>query len=641
MSDKKWLHYLKKIQPYNILKGLRYLKHYGPKEFWIRLCERMEPEEVPYGPWFEAHRPSTEELQRQRSRKFAYNPKISIVVPAYRTPADFLQQMIRSVQEQSYTNWELCIANASPEDGNMKRVLEASVKDARIRVRELAENKGIAENTNEAFAMATGEFTGLLDHDDLLAPQALYRVVEMLQPDKKSENRRKSEQGGKSEKDANSEKDRRMIHAWKHDGRIDVIYSDEDKVTTDLSEHFQPHFKPDFNLDLLRSNNYITHFFVARTELIREVGGFRREYDGAQDYDFIFRCVERAQAVRHIPEILYHWRTHKASTADNPASKMYAFEAGKRAIEGNLARSGVQGKVSHTKDLGFYRVEYPVQGQPLVSILIPNKDQKESLQKCLDSLFSITAYKNYEVIIIENNSTQEETFRYYEELQKKNNVHVVTWKDSKNQGFNYSAINNWGVTKAKGEYLLFLNNDVEIIRENWIEEMLGNCQRQEVGIVGAKLYYPDDTIQHAGIIIGIGGVAGHAFLNLNRNRTGYLHKASLQMNLSAVTAACMMMKRSVFEQVGGFEEKLSVAFNDVDLCLRTVQAGYLVVYDPRVELYHYESKSRGQEDSKEKIRRFQSEIEFMRTRWETLLKEGDPYYNKNLTLSKWNYSLRA
>ena len=623
MSSKKLVHYLKKIKPYTIMKGLRYLKHYGIKEFWNRFCERMEPEEVPYGPWFEKHKPTEEQLKQQKKRNFRYNPKISIVVPAYKTPADFLMQMIASVQEQTYADWELCIANASPEDPDMKRVLDGVAEDARIRIRNLPENKGIAENTNEAFSMATGEFIGLLDHDDLLAPQALYRVVECLQP---------------TEDKAEDEKN---IHAAKHSGRVDVIYTDEDKVTTDLGEHFQPHFKPDFNLDLLRSNNYITHFLVVRTELVRKTGGFRREFDGAQDYDFIFRCVEQAQAIRHIPEILYHWRTHKASTADNPASKMYAFDAGKRAIEGNLARSGVSGTVTHTKDMGFYQVEYPVQGEPLVSVLIPNKDQKESLQKCLDSLFSKTKYKNYEIVIIENNSTEEETFRYYAELKKRRNVRIVTWKDDKKQGFNYSAINNFGAAEAKGQYLLFLNNDVEIIRTDWMEELLGNCQRQEVGIAGAKLYYPDNTIQHAGVIIGIGGVAGHAFLNQSRQRTGYLHKASLQMDLSAVTAACMMMKRSVFEQIGGFEEKLSVAFNDVDLCLRTVQAGYLVVYNPKVELYHYESKSRGQEDNEEKIRRFQTEIEFMRTRWETLLKKGDPYYNRNLTLSKWNYSLRA
>lgn len=603
MDAGKVLHYLKKIKPYNIQKGFRYLKHYGLKEFWIRLCERMEPEEVPYGPWFEKHRPSESELEKQREKNWKETPVFSIVVPAYRTPVLFLEQMIESVRSQTYPFWELCIANASPEDEQMAEVLQRYVQmDQRIHVKNLDKNLGIAENTNEAFFMASGTFVGLLDHDDLLAPQALYRMMERLE-----------------------------------EKEIDVFYTDEDKVTTDLAEHFQPHFKPDFNLDLLRSNNYITHFFVVRKELVRKVGGFRREYDGAQDYDFIFRCVEQAGEICHIPEILYHWRTHKESTSDNPVSKMYAFEAGKRAIEGNLERCGVQAVVSHTKDLGFYQVEYPVQGSPLVSVLIPNKDQKESLKKCLDSVFEKTTYSNYEIIIIENNSTESETFAYYRELQKRSNVKVITWKE----GFNYSAINNFGEKEASGDYLLFLNNDVEVINPRWMEEMLGNCQRPEVGITGAKLYYPDDTIQHAGTIIGIGGIAGHAFLNMPRSRTGYLHKASIQMNLSAVTAACMMMKRSVFEQIGGFEEKLTVAFNDVDLCLRTVQAGYLVVYNPKVELYHYESKSRGSEDNEEKVRRFQREIEFMRSRWITILKEGDPNYNKNLTLSKWNYSLRA
>ena len=375
---------------------------------------------------------------------------------------------------------------------------------------------------------------------------------------------------------------------------------------------------------------------MVRTRLAREAGGFRREFDGAQDYDFIFRCTEEAKKVLHVPEVLYHWRTHKASTADNPASKMYAFEAGKRAIEAHLARCGQEGTVSLRKDLGFYRVEYPVQGEPLVSILIPNRDQKETLEKCLNSIWEKSTYNNYEILIVENNSSSPEIFNYYREIEKRPGVQILTWKE----GFNYSAINNFGEKSAAGDYLLFLNNDVEVINPRWIEELLGNCQRKEVGIVGAKLYYPDDTIQHAGTVIGIGGIAGHAFLNMPRSRTGYLHKASLQMDLSAVTAACMMMKRQVFEQLGGFEERLSVAFNDVDLCLRTVQAGYLVVYNPEVELYHYESKSRGAEDSEEKVRRFQEEIEFMRCRWMDLLKKGDPYYNRNLTLSKWNYSLR-
>ena len=603
MSENPWLRYLKKLKPYNIQKGLRYLKHYGPKEFWIRLCERMEPEEVPYGPWFEKHKPSAEELERQRKKKWKNPPLISVAVPAYRTPPGFLEQMILSVKEQTYPHWELCIVNASRGEDGMEQVLgRYAGGDERIRVKNLEENLGIAGNTNEALEMARGEFVGLLDHDDLLAPQALFRIAEALTADPQA----------------------------------DAVYTDEDKVTTDLSEHFQPHFKPDFNLDLLRSNNYITHFFVVRTRLAREAGGFCREFDGAQDYDFIFRCTEEAKKVLHVPEVLYHWRTHKASTADNPASKMYAFEAGKRAIEVHLARCGQEGTVSLRKDLGFYRVEYPVQGEPLVSILIPNRDQKETLEKCLNSIWEKSTYNNYEILIVENNSSSPEIFDYYREIEKRPGVRILTWKE----GFNYSAINNFGEKSAAGDYLLFLNNDVEVINPRWIEELLGNCQRKEVGIVGAKLYYPDDTIQHAGTVIGIGGIAGHAFLNMPRSRTGYLHKASLQMDLSAVTAACMMMKRQVFKQLGGFEERLSVAFNDVDLCLRTVQAGYLVVYNPEVELYHYESKSRGAEDSEEKVRRFQEEIEFMRCRWMDLLKKGDPYYNRNLTLSKWNYSLR-
>lgn len=604
MGQGKVLRLVRKLKPYNIVKGFRYLKHYGPKEFFVRLSERMEPEEVPYGPWFEAHKAAAQELERQKKRRFKRGPLISVVVPAYRTPEVFLREMIESLLAQSYQNWELCIANASPEDQEMRRVLaDYSKRDGRVRVKELEENLGIAGNTNAAFALARGAFIGLLDHDDLLEPDALYEVAALLERDE----------------------------------TLDLVYTDEDKVSDDGREYFQPHLKPDFNLDLLRSNNYICHFLVVRRSLIEQTEGFRAEYDGAQDYDFIFQCVEKARGIGHIPRILYHWRTHKASTADNPESKRYAFEAGRRAIQGNLARSGYgDARVGHTADYGFYEVHYPVQGEPLVSVIIPNKDQADTLRTCIESIEKRSAYQNYELLIVENGSREEQTFAYYRELEKKKNCRILTWE----KGFNYSAINNFAVREAAGEYLLFLNNDVEVIAPGWMEELLGNCQRREVGIVGAKLYYPDDTIQHAGIIIGIGGIAGHAFLGMKRSRTGYLHKASIQMDYSAVTAACMMMKRSVFEQIGGFEEKLSVAFNDVDLCLRTGEAGYLVVYNPRAELYHYESKSRGSEDSKEKIRRFQGEIEFMRTRWSGILKAGDPCYNKNLTLSKWNYSLR-
>ena len=599
----QWGRMLKKLSPYSIQKGFLYLKHYGPKEFWIRLHERFEPEEVPYGPWYEAYVPDEAALEKQRHHHFEYSPLISVAVPAYRTPEKFLAQMIDSLLAQTYGNWELCIANGSPEDSAMKKVLEEyTKKDSRIRVSELTENKGIAGNTNAALEMAQGEFVGLLDHDDLLAPNALYEIVRALDEDR----------------------------------NLDAVYTDEDKVTTELDEHFQPHLKPDFNLDLLRSNNYICHFFVVRRSIVQKVGGFCQEFDGAQDHDFIFRCIETAEKVGHIPEILYHWRTHKASTADNPASKMYAFDAGKRAIEAHLKRTGTEGIVSHTPDLGFFRVKYPVQGQPLVSVIIPNKDEKETLKACIDSIREKTEYPNYEIIIVENNSTTDEIFQYYKELSQDPRIRLLRWKKE----FNYSAINNYGVRHANGEYLLFLNNDVTVITPGWIKELLGVCQRPEVGAAGVKLIYPDNTIQHAGCVIGLGGIAGHMFVDMPANRTGYLHKASILQDMSAVTAACMMMKRTAFEEAGGFTEKLSVAFNDVDLCLKVRKNHKLIVYDPYVQLYHMESKTRGAEDNKEKVRRFQEEIEYMRCQWIDILKKGDPYYNKNLSLTKWNYSLR-
>lgn len=599
----QWTKMFRKLSPYTIRKGFRYMKHYGPKEFWIRLHERFEPEEVPYGPWYQAYIPTEETLETQRKQKFDYSPLISIAVPAYQTPVEFLRQMIESLIVQTYSNWELCIVNASPDNEEMQKVLaEYSAGDSQVRFCNLKENLGIAENTNRAFAMTKGEFVGLLDHDDLLAPNALYEIVKILQDHPQA----------------------------------DALYTDEDKVTTELDEHFQPHLKPDFNLDLLRSNNYICHFFVVRKSIVEKAGGFRKEFDGAQDYDFIFRCTENAGEVLHVPEILYHWRTHKASTADNPASKMYAFEAGKRAIEAHLERTGTKGEVSHTQDLGFYRVKYPVQGKPLVSVIIPNKDEKETLQTCLEMLEKNTGYQNFEIIIVENNSTTDEIFRYYKELSGNRKIHLLRW----GKEFNYSAINNFAVAHAKGEYLLFLNNDVKSINPDWLEEMLGVCQRPEVGGVGAKLIYPDNTIQHAGCVIGMGGIAGHMFVDMPADRTGYLHKASLLQDMSAVTAACLLMKKEVFEQAGGFTEGLAVAFNDVDLCLKVRKNGYLIVYDPYAKLYHMESKTRGAEDSKEKVRRFQTEIEYMRCHWIDILKNGDPCYNKNLSLTKWNYSLK-
>lgn len=603
MGDRKWISYVKKIRPYNILKGIRYLRHFGWKEFRIRLAERMEPEEVPYGPWYEDYRVKPEELKQQKKRRWKQEICFSIAVPVYRTPETFLRQMIESVTGQSYGNWELCIANGSPDDKKVRTVLEEYAgRDPRIRVKNL-ENQGIAGNSNAALAMAKGDYVGFLDHDDLLAPNALYEAAAYLEKYPQT----------------------------------DMLYTDEDKVTEDLSAHFQPHLKPDFNLDLLRSNNYICHFLIVKRTLALRAGEFRQEYEGAQDYDFVLRCADQACRIGHVPEILYHWRTSRSSTADNPASKMYAYDAGKRAIEAHLQRRGEKGEVSLKKDLGFYRVVYPVKKQERISVVIPSKDQWETLKACLDSIREKTTYPDYEIIVVENNSREPETFAYYKTIDGRDNIRVITW----DKPFNYSAINNFGICHASGQYVICLNNDIQVITGGWMEELLGVCQREEVGVVGAKLYYPDDTIQHAGIVVGIGGIAGSLFVGMKRERSGYLHKASLMQDLSAVTAACMMVKKKAFEEAGGFEEKLAVAFNDVDLCLKIREKGYLVVYDPYVEMYHYESKTRGREDTKEKVRRFQGEIEYMRTRWIGILKEGDPCYNKNLSLSKWNYSLKA
>lgn len=601
---KKTLHFVSKLKPYNIQKGLRYLKHFGLKEFLVRLSERLEPEEVPYGPWYDQYKADENSLAAQRAHVFSHKPLFSILVPCYKTPALFLNQMVDSVRAQSYSNWELILANASPEDELLAAELDRLCREEkRIRVVPVPENLGIAQNTNAALEAARGEYISLLDHDDLLAPDALFEAAIRLEADPS----------------------------------IDIFYTDEDKVTEDLSEHLQPHLKPGFNPDLLCSNNYVCHFLTVRTALARRVGGLHPEYNGAQDHDFILRLSEETDRIVRIPRILYHWRLSGGSTADNPSSKLYAYESGVRAITDHLARIGTPARVTMRSDYGFYDVSYPVIGEPMVSILIPNKDHADLLRNCVTSIQEKASYKNYEIVIVENNSEQEETFTYYRELEAQG-VRVVTWKG---KGFNYSALNNFGARYCKGEYLLLLNNDITVITPDFMEKMLSNVQRPGIGAVGVRLLYPDQTIQHAGIAIGIGGIAGHEFLGLSARKGGYLHKAKLQRNVSAVTAACLMVPKAVFDEVGGLEEALSVAFNDVDFCLRIGEAGYRIVYLPHVEMYHHESKSRGIEDNEEKVRRFQSEIEFMRTRWIKLLKAGDPNYNPNLTLAQWNYTLRG
>ena len=359
--------------------------------------------------------------------------------------------------------------------------------------------------------------------------------------------------------------------------------------------------------------------------------------DGAQDYDFVLRSVEAAGSVHHIPKVLYHWRAHKDSTSENPQSKMYAFEAGKRAVQAHYDRIGIAAKVHQGEYLGLYKTEHILKEHPLISLIIPNKDHIEDLDKCISSIEQKSTYDNYEYIIVENNSENEETFRYYKDFEKENpRVHVVCWEGE----FNYSAINNYGAKFAKGEYLLLLNNDTEIINGSCLEEMIGYCMHDNVGAVGARLYYSDETIQHAGVIVGFGGIAGHAFIGLPRSANGYFSRIICAQDMSAVTAACMMVKKSVFEEVGGLSTELQVAFNDIDLCMKIREAGYLIVYNPYAELYHYESKSRGLENTKEKVDRFNGEIATFAQKWPEILKNGDPYYNPNLSLERCDFSLK-
>lgn len=616
----------------NIKKGIRYLKNYGIKEFFIRLKEKSEPEEISYQKWFEKHKVSSKELEAQTEeiKNWPFKPCISICVPMYKTTPKFCIEMIKSVLEQSYDNWELCLADATPDDSVIRVVPELMLYDKRVKYIHLEYNQGIAENTNQAIDLAAGEYIGFLDHDDILAPNALYEVAKAIVF---------PEDIKQSGYHFNKSK------LWlSEEGAPDVIYSDEDKIEGENKIHVAPHFKPDFCLDLLRSNNYFTHFTVVKKSLIEQVGGLDASFDGAQDYDLVLRCVEQANRVVHIPKVLYHWRMHEASTAANEESKTYAFEAGKRAIEAHLKRMGVSAEVDFHDCFGFYRVKYQLDTKPLVSIVIPNKDEVESLSLCIESIMKST-YSNFEVIIVENNSEKEETFAFYEELMKRypNKIRVATWES--NGEFNYSAINNYGVKHAKGDYLILLNNDIELITPGWIEEMLSVALRNEVGIVGARLYYPDDTIQHAGIGVGIGGsargIASNMLVGTRRIHDGYLHKASIYLDYSAVTAACLMIQKDIFEQVSGFDEKLKVAFNDVDLCLKVRKLGYLIVYNPYVEAYHYESKSRGEEDSEEKLQRFRGEIELMREKWTDILRNGDPYLNPNFSKIKSDYSLNA
>lgn len=548
-----------------------------------------------YDTWLRIMRVSRQELFEQRKTKFSYAPKFSVVVPLYHTPAKFLKDLVRSMMYQSYANWELCLVNASPEDVHLTSLLENwAMRDKRIRVIRLEKNLGIAQNTNAGIAASTGEFIAFLDHDDFLEPDALFCYADALNKDK----------------------------------TIDVFYSDEDKTDEYAAHYFYPHFKSDFNIDLLHANNYMCHFLAVRKSLVDTVGGLNEKFDGAQDYDFVLRLTENTKKIYHCPRILYHWRCSNQSTAANQGNKMYAIHAGKAALNAHYKRIGWNARAQEGAVDGWYQTKFTLKEEPLVSILIPNKDHTDDLDVCLNSFFERADYQNYEFIIIENNSVLPETFAYYEKIEKEHdNVKVVYWE----AGFNYSAINNFGFKFAKGDYIMLLNNDVELITPDIFQSMLGFCMRPDVGIVGAKLLYNDHTVQHAGVLVGAGGLADHVFKGIHEDDPGYMGRAISSQDVSAVTAACLLVKRSVYEEVGGLEDEFQVAFNDVDFCLKVRKAGYLIVYDADVKLFHYESKSRGMEDTTERFIRFGNEMMLLNSKWDILSTFVDPYYNPNLS----------
>jgi Predicted glycosyltransferases len=545
---------------------------------------------------------SKKEYIQQTETVFSNPVKISIAVPLYNTPLVFLTDMLNSLKEQTYPHFELCLADGSDDaHGDVKALCDQySQDDGRIKYKKLQKNEGISQNTNAALQMATGDYIGLLDHDDILHPSALYEVVKAINEEK-----------------------------------ADFIYTDEISFADSLKKLLNPHFKPDFAPDNLRANNYICHFTVFSAKLYNEVGGFRKECDGSQDFDMVLRLTEKAQKIVHIPKVLYFWRAHAGSVASSVTAKPYVIDAAKRAISEHLERVGLKGEVLDSMVPSMYRIKYTLNENPLVSIIIPTKDHTEDLAKCLNSVFALTTYAHYEIIIVENNSVEKETFNYYKKIEKDERVKIITWKDT----FNYSAINNFGAEQAKGEYLVLLNNDVEVITPDWLQEMLMYAQREDVGIVGAKLYYPDNTIQHAGIGIGLLTLAGHYHKEFDRNHPGYMGRLIYAQNVSAVTGACMMISKKLFDTLGGLDAKYQVAFNDVDLCMRVRQKGYLIVFTPFAELYHYESKSRGKDEAPEARARFVSEVLRFQQQWKETLAAGDPYYNPNFSLEREDFTI--
>ena len=553
--------------------------------------------------------PDEAERARQRNTAFERMVKISILTPLWNTPENFLREMIESVQEQTYENWELCLADGSDDAhayvGEICR--EYAAKDSRIVYRKLEKNGGIAENTNRCLEMATGEFVAPFDHDDLLHPSVLYEYVKVI-----------------NEKDA------------------DYVYCDEATFKNgDVNQMITMHFKPDYAIDNLRANNYICHFRMFDKKLLEGTELYRTKFDGSQDHDMILRLTDKARNVVHVPKLLYYWRQHAGSVSSGVEAKPYVVESARGAVADHLRRHGFSNfKITSTRAFEtIFKITYEIIGEPKISIIIPNKDHVEDLRRCVTSIIEKSTYDNYEIIVVENNSETREIFAYYEELANNPAVKIITYKGD----FNYSAINNLGVSEATGEYVLLLNNDIQIITVNWMEELLMYAQRPDVGAVGAKLYYPDKTIQHAGVVIGLGAhrTAGHVHYRQKRENLGYMGRLCYAQNMSAVTGACLLVKKALYEEAGGLDEGFAVSLNDVDFCLKLRRMGYLNVFTPFAEAYHYESASCGSDMTGEAAARYNDESARFREKWKEELEAGDPYYNPNFSLDKSDFSLRV
>lgn len=586
-------------------KGFKYMAKNGISHTIQRAKIEKLRNQASYPNWLARNEVLDIEAMTQEIATFHYQPKISIAMPVYNVEEKWLRLCIDSILNQVYTNWELCMADDASTDSNVKKILtEYQQLDERIRVVFREQNGHISEATNSALAIATGEFVALLDNDDELAINAFYEVVKVL-----NEN-----------------------------PELDLIYSDEDKIDMD-GNRSDPAFKPDWSPDLLLGTNYISHLGVYRRSILEEIGGFRKGYEGSQDYDLVLRFTEKTtkERIKHIPKVLYYWRMLPTSTAVDQGSKGYAFEAGLRAVQDALVRREINGHATHGAANGLYDVYYDIESEKLVSIIIPTKNGYKDVQRCVSSIIEKTTYQNYEIIMADNGSTDPKMHELYAEFEKQ--LPGRFFVESIDIPFNFSTINNRAVKKAHGEYLLFLNNDTEVITENWLTLMVSFAQQERIGCVGAKLLYPNNTVQHAGVILGLGGVAGHGHYGYPHGDLGYFGRLAINVNYSAVTAACLLMKKADFDAVGGFEEAFTVAFNDVDLCLKVQALGRDNVWLHEAELYHFESQTRGYDDKGKKKKRFEQEKVMMEEKWGPLI-ENDPFYNPNLTRDIPNFSLR-